>query len=151
LRIRLGLILLWTFREHELDHVINLACFQHVLDKLPLGLQTDIREKGLNLSVGQKQRLALARGLYAARYSSLILMDEPTSSVDLPTENNILSGVIAAFSDATIMVSLHRLHLLPKFDRVIMMDHGKIVADGKTTSLLTQPGPVYDLWHSYKK
>ena len=126
----------------EINSAIQLAGFTKVLNHLPSGLKTDIREKGLNLSVGQKQRLALARGLFAARYSSLILMDEPTSSVDLPTEKEILSGVIETFKDAAIIVSLHRLHLLPKFDRIIMLDHGIIVADGKTSDLLNQQGPV---------
>lgn len=134
----------------EIDRAINLACFGQVLSTLASGIQTDIREKGLNLSVGQKQRLALARGLFAARYSSLILMDEPTSSVDLPTEKLILSGVIDTFSDAAMIVSLHRLHLLPKFDRIIMLDHGHIVADGTTSNLLNNPGPVRDLWQSYQ-
>lgn len=134
----------------EVNRAIELACFSKVLATLPSGLQTDIREKGLNLSVGQKQRLALARGLFAARYSSLILMDEPTSSVDLPTEKEILSGVLQNFADATIMVSLHRLHLLPKFDRIIMLDHGKIIADGPTADLLSNPGPARDLWLTYQ-
>lgn len=132
-----------------IQQAVKLACFDNVLDTLPSGLKTDIREKGLNLSVGQKQRLALARGLFAARFSSLILMDEPTSSVDLPTEKNILSGVIQAFPDAALMVSLHRLHLLPKFDRIIMLDHGKIIADGQTADLLNKPGPVRQLWENY--
>lgn len=130
----------------DIDRAINLACFDTVLASLPEGLQTDIREKGLNLSVGQKQRLALARGLFAARYSSLILMDEPTSSVDLPTEKEILKGVINAYPDAAMMVSLHRLHLLPQFDRIIMLEHGQIVADGTTKQLLETPGKVRDLW-----
>jgi len=134
----------------DINRAIKLARFDKVLELLPNGLQTDIREKGLNLSVGQKQRLALARGLFAARYSSLILLDEPTSSVDLPTEKEILSGVLDAFAGSAIMVSLHRLHLLPKFDRIIMLDHGKIVADGMTSELLNNPGPVRDLWLSYQ-
>ncbi len=129
---------------------VKLAGFGNVLELLPHGLTTDIREKGLNLSVGQKQRLALARGLFAARFSSLILMDEPTSSVDLPTEKEILAGVIKEFPDAALIVSLHRLHLLPKFDRVIMLAHGKIVADGPTAELLNQPGPVQSLWNNYQ-
>lgn len=133
----------------EIERAVKLAGFSNVLATLPAGLATDIREKGLNLSVGQKQRLALARGLFAARYSSLILLDEPTSSVDLPTEKQILSGVIKAFPDAAIIVSLHRLHLLPKFDRIIMLDHGKVVANGPTMELLKNPGPVYDLWRTY--
>jgi len=134
----------------EINRAIKLAGFSNVLAVLPSGIETDIREKGLNLSVGQKQRLALARGLFAARFSSLILMDEPTSSVDLPTEKEILSGVIDAFPDAAIIVSLHRLHLLPKFDRIIMLSNGEIVASGVTAELLNNPGPVRDLWRSYQ-
>jgi ATP-binding cassette subfamily B protein len=134
----------------EILRAVKLAAFSSVLETLPSGLETDIREKGLNLSVGQKQRLALARGLFAARFSSLILMDEPTSSVDLPTEKEILSGVIEAFPDAAMIVSLHRLHLLPKFDRIIMLDKGEIVACGATTELLNKPGPVQNLWRSYQ-
>ena len=122
-----------------------------MLKTLPSGLDTDIREKGLNLSVGQKQRLALARGLFAARFSSLILMDEPTSSVDLPTEKEILSGVISEFPDAAMLVSLHRLHLLPKFDSIIMLSEGNIIASGSTAELLNNPGPVRALWEAYQQ
>ncbi|KTD22793.1 ATP-binding transmembrane ABC transporter [Legionella lansingensis] len=133
-----------------IEKVVKLSCFLPILEKLPLGLETDIREKGLNLSVGQKQRLALARGLFAARFSSLILMDEPTSSVDLATEKKILSGVIGNYHDATMIVSLHRLHLLPQFDRIIMLDQGEIIADGQTSELLTIDGPVKELWSKYQ-
>ena len=129
----------------------KLAGFLAVLETLPLGFETDIREKGLNLSVGQKQRLALARGLFAARFSSLILMDEPTSSVDLFTEKEILSGVIHAFPDAAMIVSLHRLHLLPLFDSIIMLSEGGELISGSTADLLNHPGPVYDLWKAYQQ
>lgn len=135
--------------EKEIQRAVNLAGFSRVLAELPEGLQTDIREKGVNLSVGQKQRLALARGLFAARFSSLILMDEPTSSVDLPTEKEILGGVIDAFPESSMIVSLHRLHLLPHFDQVLMLDGGKVVAGGLVSELLNKPGPVLDLWRSY--
>jgi ATP-binding cassette subfamily B protein len=137
-------------KPEAIQAAVTLAGFNSVLATLPQGLATDIRERGLNLSVGQKQRLALARGLFAARFSSLILIDEPTSSVDLPTEKEILAGVLEAFPDASIVVSLHRLHLLPKFDRIIMMKDGEIIADGVTEELLNQPGPVRDLWQSYQ-
>jgi ABC-type bacteriocin/lantibiotic exporter with double-glycine peptidase domain len=56
-------------QSEEINEMVRLAGFEQVLNTLPSGLATDIREKGLNLSVGQKQRLALARGLFAARYS----------------------------------------------------------------------------------
>lgn len=136
--------------EREIQRVVELSGFSNVLATLPEGLDTDIREKGLNLSVGQKQRLALARGLFAARFSSLILMDEPTSSVDLATEKVILSGVIDTFPASALMVSLHRLHLLPQFDSVIMLSQGKVVAAGRVSDLLNTPGPVQDLWLGYQ-
>ena len=129
---------------------MKLSGFSKILTDLPDGLKTDIREKGVNLSVGQKQRLALARGLFAARFSSLILMDEPTSSVDLITEKEILYNLINAFPNAAMIVSLHRLHLLPIFDRVILLEQGKILENGQVTKLLSQPGPVHVLWQDYK-
>ncbi|MCX7116169.1 MAG: ABC transporter ATP-binding protein [Gammaproteobacteria bacterium] len=135
----------------DIDEVIQHSGFADVLKTLPSGLATDIREKGLNFSVGQKQRLALARGLFAARFSSLILMDEPTSSVDLATEKKILSAMIKSCAHATLIVSLHRLHLLPKFNRIIMLHHGEIIADGPTTLLLNTAGPVKKLWEKYTK
>jgi ABC-type multidrug transport system fused ATPase/permease subunit len=137
-----------TTSIEEVYLATKLSCFYPVLNIMPNGLATDIREKGLNLSVGQKQRLALARGLFAARFSSLILMDEPTSSVDLKTEKEILSNIIGAFPDAAILVSLHRLHLLPKFDAIIMFHNGNII-QGSTAELLNKPGPVRDLWEMF--
>lgn len=135
--------------EGEMEKAMRLAAFTNVLKQFPQGLETEIREKGQNLSVGQKQRLALARGLFAAKDSSLILMDEPTSSVDLPTEKAILNGVIEAYPDKAMIISLHRLHLLNLFDTVVMLDKGKVIAHGSVKELLSQPGPVYDLWKSY--
>jgi len=131
---------------NQIYHVAKLSGFLNVLDTCSAGLETDIREKGLNLSVGQKQRLALARGLLAARFSSLILMDEPTSSVDLPTEQEILSRLINDFPESAMIISLHRLHLLPQFDSVIMLGKGKVVASGPVPTLLNDHGPVRDLW-----
>lgn len=139
-----------TTEPNQINDAVNLSCFSNVLTTLPNGLNTDIREKGLNLSVGQKQRLALARGLFAARFSSLILMDEPTSSIDLPTERKILSGIISSFPAKTMIISLHRLHLLPQFDRIIMLDQGKIVANGTVSELINNPGPVRNLWLEYQ-
>ena len=73
----------------QINYIVKLSGFSDVLASLPYGLETDVSEKGLHLSVGQKQCLALARGLLAVRSSSLILMDEPTSSVALATEKAI--------------------------------------------------------------
>jgi len=76
-------------------------------------------------------------------------MDEPTSSIDLQTEQQILQSIITSFPDTTMLLSLHRLHLLPKFDKIIMLKDGKVLAAGIAKELLSAPGPVFDLWQSY--
>jgi ABC-type multidrug transport system fused ATPase/permease subunit len=137
--------------DTDVFRALKLAEFLPVLEQLPKGLDTDIREKGVNLSVGQKQRLALSRGLFAAEQSDIILLDEPTSSVDLPTEEKIFNSVFAHFKDKTIVATLHRLHLLPKFDRIIYLDRGRIISDMPAAEALAKPGPIYDLYRAYQQ
>ena len=112
--ITLGL----PFTDAEVAGVCQIARFADVAAYLPNGLDTLIQEKGVNLSGGQKQRLALARGLLAARQSDIILLDEPTSSVDPKTEFHIYHALPATFADKAVVSSLHRLHLLPLFDYI---------------------------------
>jgi ABC-type multidrug transport system fused ATPase/permease subunit len=140
--ITLGL----PFPEDDILEVCNSAHFSDVVNSLPQGLQSDIREKGVNLSGGQKQRLALARGILAARNSEVILLDEPTSSVDPKTETMIYEKMFAAFSDKVIISSMHRLHLLPRFDYIYVLAKGRIVAEG-TFQELRHSSPVFqELW-----
>jgi len=144
--ITLGL----PFSDEEIMQVCESAHFTEVISQLPQGLMSDIREKGVNLSGGQKQRLALARGILAARDSGIVLLDEPTSSVDPRTEALIYEGLFQAFSDKAIISSIHRLHLLPRFDYVYVLDQGRIAAEG-TFDYLLQNSPVfYDLWRHQK-
>ena len=126
-----------------------ITTFDEVAAKLPNGLVTDIRERGVNLSGGQKQRLALARGLVAARNSSLLLLDEPTSSVDLATEARIFDRLLTAFADKAIIASVHRLHLLPRFDHIGFMQNGVIVEQGSFPALINQRGLFYQLWQDH--
>lgn len=137
--------------DAEIEQAVKLACFSDVVMRLPQGLESDIREKGVNLSGGEKQRLALARGLLAARNSSIILMDEPTSSVDLLTEGVIYRQVLEHTSGKTILSSLHRLHLLPLFDRILVMDNGRLIQDGNFHQLLAQDGLFRALWEDYQR
>lgn len=137
--------------DEQVHQAIRLAAFDDVLAQMPAGLDTDIREKGVNLSVGQKQRLALARGIFAAERSDMILLDEPTSSVDLPTEERIFNSLFEHFKGKTIVATLHRLHLLSKFDRIVFLSAGRVLADLPSGKALSTPGPIRDLYVNYQQ
>ena len=128
------------------QQALSMSCFDEVLPKLPRGLDTDIRERGVNMSGGQKQRLALARGLIAAQDASLLLLDEPTSSIDQTTEGVIFDRLFKNFADKTIITTIHRLHLLPRFDHIVLMENGEIVEQGDFVSLLARQGAFARLW-----
>jgi len=112
--------------DKKLMEILKLARFDGVLKKLPNGLDTNIAEKGVNLSGGEKQRLALARGLLAGESSDILLMDEPTSSVDMKNERAILEEVFRRNRGKTIIASVHRLSLLPMFDIICHFEDGRI-------------------------
>lgn len=132
--------------EAEVAEACRLAHFDKVVRQLPQGLATDIKEKGVNLSGGQKQRLALARGVLAARESGIVLMDEPTSSVDPKTEARIYHALFTHFADKAIVSSLHRLHLLPAFDHIYLMENGRIVAEGDFEQLRKESTAFQEMW-----
>jgi ATP-binding cassette subfamily B protein len=117
----------------------DLACFSEVLTTLPHGLDTDIKEKWVNLSGGQKQRLALARGLLMARKSRLLLLDESTSSVDVHNEKKIYEQIFTTYTQSCIVASIHKLHLLPLFDYIYVIDKGIIQEHGSFSALLAHP------------
>ena len=144
--IRYNITLGLPVEDNEIDQVCETASFREVLDQLPNRLESSIKEKGVNLSGGQKQRLALARGILAARTSDIILMDEPTSSVDPRTELIIYQRLFDLFKDKVMVSALHRLHLLVHFDYVYVMQDGRIVEEG-TFEELRKSGRVFrELW-----
>ena len=98
--------------------------------KMPGGLDAKVTARGGNLSGGQRQRVAIARALVAAEASSLLLLDEPTSALDPSTEAALIESFFEARADATIVASIHRPSLLPKFDALIMVEAGRVVATG---------------------
>jgi ATP-binding cassette subfamily B protein len=136
-------------REEVLE-VCEQAQFLDVLEKLPDGLDTSIQEKGVNLSGGQKQRLALARGILAARNSGIILMDEPTSSVDPRTEKSIYTRMFETFQDKAIISSLHRLHLLTQFDYIYILRNGQVVDEGTFENLSRYSLVFQEMWAHQK-
>jgi ATP-binding cassette, subfamily B, bacterial len=140
--ITLGL----PFSEEEVLKVCDEAHFTDVINNLPDGLYTHMKEKGVNLSGGQKQRLALARGILAARSSDIILMDEPTSSVDPKTEMMIYKNMFAAFEGKAIISSLHRLHLLAHFDYIYILKDGTVVDEGTFEDLKRYSLLFMEMW-----
>jgi len=145
--ITLGL----PFEEQEIKEVCATAHFTDVLQHLPNGLQSNIQEKGVNLSGGQKQRLALARGILAARSSDIILLDEPTSSVDAKTEMRIYENLFAAFKDKAVVSTLHRLYLLTYFDYVYVLQNGHIAAEGSFADLKQNNSLFNELWNHQER
>lgn len=121
-----------TIRDRELTKYIDMSCFSNIIKNLPRGLDSNIKEKGVNLSGGEKQRLALARGLLSADQSStqILLLDEPTSSVDVKNEQEIYDNIFKHWSNISIVSAIHKLHLLPMFDTILFFEQGRIVAQG---------------------
>jgi len=118
-----------------LERAIRVSALDEVLVTLPEGLDTFISEGGANLSGGQRQRLCLARGVLAARGSSLVLLDEPTSALDPMTESSVLQRLCEHFADACIVASVHRMSLLKHFDRVVLLVDGRLVDSGPASEL----------------
>ena len=106
---------------------------------------------GVSLSGGEKQRLALARGLLAAEDSEIILMDEPTSSVDPSTELKIYENILKNYKNKTIISSIHRYHLLSKFDYIYLFSKGKVIDEGTFRQLLAKNNTFKKNWEKYRK
>lgn len=136
--------------ETAMLEVLELARFAPVVARLPQGVETNIAEKGVNLSGGEKQRLALARGLFFARDSQLVLLDEPTSSVDTYNERLIYTGVLTKFKDKCLVSSIHKLHLLDLFDRIYVLEGGTVVESGHFYDLLERNGALARMWKHYQ-
>jgi len=129
----------------------DMACFTDVVESLPKGLESSINEKGVNLSGGQRQRLALTRGLLACDDKSVVLLDEPTSSVDIANEKTIYRNLFREFSGKSIISSIHRLHLLPLFDRIYMFDKGRVIGNGTLYELISTCPQFQALWNKYQE
>ena len=136
--------------EQELERVISMAQLNSVIEKLPNGLSTSVMEKGVSLSGGEKQRLALARGLLAAIDSEIVLLDEPTSSVDNLNEIKIHDNIFKEFLGKTIISSIHRLHLLDKFDYIYLFSKGTIIAQGTFEEIKKTPA-FSAIWRKYNR
>jgi ABC-type multidrug transport system fused ATPase/permease subunit len=126
--------------ESEFQRALDLARVTDFIEPTAAALQTAISERAANWSGGQRARVALARGILAARGSSIVLLDEPTASLDPKTEAGVYDNLFAEFKDACVISSIHRLHLLDRFDEVLVMHNGRLVAQGPAAMLaVTSP------------
>lgn len=130
---------------------IEMARFSDVLARLPKGLETNIAEKGISMSGGEKQRLALARGVFFAfdGESEILLLDESTSGVDVVTERKIYVSLLRHFSREVVVATTHKFNLLPLFDEIIVMDKGRVVEQGTLEELLAMKGVFATMWREY--
>lgn len=117
------------------------------VEALQNGLETEIGEDGRGLSMGQRQLVALARVLI--QDPSIIILDEATASVDPLTEAQIQEGLDMVMAGRTSIVIAHRLSTIREVDRIIVLDHGRIVEEGNHISLMQSGGRYADLYNTY--
>jgi len=117
------------------------------LADLPNGLATDVGERGANLSMGQRQLVALARVLL--KDPAIFILDEATASVDPFTEMQIQEGLEAVMSDRTAIVIAHRLSTVKHADRILVMDHGRVIEEGTHDQLMARGGHYAQLYNTY--
>ena len=106
--------------------------------KLPQGLDTLIGERGIRLSMGEKQRLTLARAILKS--PPIVILDEATSSVDVDTERKIQLALNQLIKDRTTLIIAHRLSTIREADQIIFLNHGEIVEQGSHDQLLDLNG-----------
>ncbi len=139
------------YTDEHIQVFTDLARFTDVFRRLPKGLDSSIVEKGVNLSGGEKQRLALSRGLLASSDKDIVLLDEPTNSVDFQNELEVYKNIFSTFTEKTVISSIHRLHLLSLFDTVYFFEGGKIIASGSFDELKKTSPDFQRLWKKYIK
>jgi ATP-binding cassette subfamily B multidrug efflux pump len=125
----------WAAREVHADRFIR---------RLPEGYQTEVKERGAGLSVGQKQLISFARAL--AFDPALLILDEATSSIDTETEQLIQQAIDRVLEERTSLIVAHRLSTIQRADRIIVLHHGEIREQGTHQELLAQRGFYWKLY-----
>lgn len=115
------------FVQDKYDSIVEACCLDYDLKILPHGSSTEIGERGINLSGGQKHRVSLARAIYFG--ADVVLLDDPLAAVDPHVGAHIMEHAICGLlKDKCRILATHQLHVLPRCDRIVLMDKGRIVA-----------------------
>lgn len=130
--------------DDEVMHVLKLAQLHSLLALSPNGWDALVGERGLKLSGGEKQRLAIARMLL--KRPAIMLFDEATSSLDSQTEQEIMHAIRDIAKGHTALIIAHRLSTVVDADSIAVMDEGRIVEQGNHQQLMAKQGRYYQLW-----
>jgi ATP-binding cassette subfamily B protein len=134
--------------DDDIARVITMAQLDYFISQCPDGLETVVGERGLKLSGGEKQRLAIARMLL--KRPAIMVFDEATSSLDSRTEKNINQAIREASVGHTSLIIAHRLSTIIDADKIVVLDDGIVVEQGKHADLLAKEGYYYQLWQAQK-
>jgi ATP-binding cassette subfamily B protein len=124
--------------DEELVNAARAAGIAPFIEQLPMRYETPVGERGMALSAGERQRLAIARAFLAD--PAILILDEPTASVDPETERQVVAGYEALMSGRTTIVISHRLQLVAQADRVIVLENARIVEEGAPAELQLRGG-----------
>ncbi|MBS1747808.1 MAG: ABC transporter ATP-binding protein [Bacteroidetes bacterium] len=120
--------------EAEIIEAATLANAMEFIDKLPCGLDTIVGERGVTLSGGQRQRIAIARAVI--RNSPILILDEPTSSLDAESEKMVMEGMENLMTGRTVIIIAHRLATIKNADKIIVVNNGVIAEEGTHDELI---------------
>lgn len=135
--------------DDEIYEAIEMAHLSRFIKELPQGVNTIVGERGLKLSGGEKQRVAIARTIL--KRPEILVFDEATSSLDSNSEKSILQALNTIGEGYTSLVIAHRLSTIVDADTIIVLSQGEIVEQGDHHNLLQQQGAYAKLWHMQKQ